>query len=198
MSRLAPITLVMLIMLLAACSAPSKPKTVAQESAKAQEPPQPAEAVANQAIAMSGVDLRMYHVAPTVEGARKPAFWIHAEALVLPQEQGAQSFEKAHAVLYAQAEGKEDMVFDAGRGSYWANERALLSGGVIARSGTMTIEMTDVEWLNTEREAKTDHPVIIRDGETHIEAETLRLYPDRDEFVITHGKGVVQMERSTP
>jgi hypothetical protein len=77
-------------------------------------------------------------------------------------------------------------------------ERAFLDQGVVGTIGTMTLELEDIEWLNEERLAKTDKPVRMVDGEMHLDAATLRLYPDERKYVMTDAEGVLLLERKEP
>jgi len=60
------------------------------------------------------------------------------------------------------------------------------------------MELQDIEWVNADREARTDNPVRVIDEDMYLEAATLRLYPDQRQFVLTNGTGMVRFERKTP
>lgn len=64
--------------------------------------------------------------------------------------------------------------------------------------GTMQMELTDIEWKNDERVAVSDHPVTITTEDSHLEASSLRLYPDKRQMVLTNGSGILRVGRVEP
>ena len=184
---------------LASCSvdpAPQPPPALADPAADEPGTP-PGQPERSDAITMSRINLYLHDTRPTQGRPRKPTFWVQASSVSLI-DAGAQSFEDAHAVLYGLDGDAGDVVFDAARGRFQEGESATLDGGVVARIGRMTVALQDIEWVNAERVARTDNPVRIVDGDTCIEAATLRLYPDRKEFCITDATGIISFERKEP
>jgi len=154
------------------------------------------------AIVMSNVDLYMHEINQTLGQPRKPTFWVHADEVSLTQEEsgaetaGEWAFVRARAVIYASHPDDEDMTFEAARGRFRDEDRALLEGDVRARLGTMEISLDDVEWVNADQEAHTDKPVQIVDRDTKLDAASLHLYPEKREFVLTGVDGVIRLERN--
>ncbi len=182
-------TRLLILFVLAACGtglAPQPPKAELETTASPAEP--------GNRIRMSGVKLYLHDTRPTYGLPRKPTFMVQADVLALMQED-VWTLEKAHAVVLGGDEDAEDMVFEAARGRFQEEERVHLEGGVVAHVGTLVMELEDIEWINTDREARTDNPVHIVDGETHLDAATLRLYLDERLFVLTDVKGVIRLDR---
>lgn len=195
--------LTMLLFLVSACgrepispAAAPTPIPAPAEAAGVQGSPAVTPAADDQ-ITMQGIDLRMYDVEPTLGTAGKPTFRVQAGSGSM-QGQGVWRFEDAHAVIYAHKEGTEDMLLDAARGRFEQDLGAFLEGGLTARIGTMRLELEDLEWVNKEQEARSDKPVQMVDGKTHLTGDTIRLYPSKRTFVLTHAKGVIQFDKEEP
>jgi hypothetical protein len=112
-------------------------------------------------------------------------------------EDNVWAFEKARAIIYGREEG-DDVVMEAGRGRFQESKMALLTGGVDVRIGKMRVTLSDIEWLNDERVARSDNPLTMTSEDMHIEASSLKLYPDRKELVLTNAKGILQMGGEQP
>jgi len=177
---------------LAACGAEPTRPPAAEPTAKPAAP-----AAADGQVTMSGVDLYLHDTRPTLGTPRRPAFWVRAEELVLVGE-GRWAFEKAHAVIAGRDEAAEDILLDAAQGRFREEEGAVLEGGGVAHVGTMTMEFESIEWDNANRQAWSDKPVKIVDGKTHLDASSLRLYPDERRFELTDVRGVIYFERNEP
>ncbi|MDQ1257938.1 MAG: hypothetical protein QG656_2546 [Candidatus Hydrogenedentes bacterium] len=188
-----------LLLFAAACG--SKPVPPAEApSVSAPEPAaasEPAAEPAGPEMTMTGINIYMHDKRPTLGTPRKPTFWVKAETFT-STEDGLRSFKNARAVVYSRKEGEPDIVFEAKNGWMKEEERAFLDQGVVGTIGTMTLELEDIEWLNEERLAKTDKPVRMVDGEMHLDAATLRLYPDERKYVMTDAEGVLLLERKEP
>jgi lipopolysaccharide export system protein LptC len=144
-----------------------------------------------------GVDLRLFDTDPTTGAPRKPNFWIHAEIFSVA-DKDIWSFEKARAVIYGKNEGDQEIHLEAGEGKFQESKMAYLKGGVKGTVGDMKLEMTDIEWLNDENMAKSDNPVSIKNGDSRLQAASMRLYPKDKQLLLTNVTGLVSFERKAP
>jgi hypothetical protein len=151
-----------------------------------------------------GVDLRLFDASPTQGGSRKPTFWVHADTFSLG-EKNLWTFEKARAVVYARNEEDPQVTFEAGSGQFQETKgedgkggMAFLRGGVTAQVGPMRLQLSDIEWVNDERTARSDSPVTITSEDSNLSASSVRLYPDQKQLVMTNVTGELQLERNQP
>jgi len=142
-----------------------------------------------------GLDLRLFDNNPTPGGPRKPTFWAHVK--VFSQTgQDIWSFEDARAVIYGNSEGSEEIVLDAGKGSFQETKMAYLKDGVVAHVGDMKLDLSDIEWLNDERLARSDNPVAISGNDCSLKASSLRMFPDKKQLILTNVSGTLRMRRN--
>lgn len=144
-----------------------------------------------------GADFRLFDGDPTSGPARRPRLWLHVDSFTLAEDK-VYSFEKAHAVIYGRDEQMEDMYLEAGGGSYQEAKSAYLKDDVLAKIGTMTLELKDIEWLNDEGVAKSDYPVTITTANSELQASTVRLYHKEKRIVLTDVTGTLRLERTNP
>ena len=143
------------------------------------------------------LNLRLYEGNPTAGETRRPTFWVHAEVFTLGEE-NVWLFEQAHAMIYGHGEKGSEITIDAGRGRFQEGKAAYLKDGVTAQVGDMHIDLTDLEWINDERMARTDNPVSVTSPDSNMKASTLRLYPDQKQLLLTRVSGTVKLERNEP
>ncbi len=171
-------------------TAPSKPAVSTAPVPDAAARPDSADAQ----IEMLDIDMYMHDTAATHGEAQKPTLWIHMRRCIQGKDE-LLDFEWAHGEIHGRDAAAETIAFEAARGQFQEQKSALLEGGVIARSGTMTIHLEDIQWLHEERMGTTDHPVLMEQNKTHIEVDTLRLFPDENRFTATRARGVIDFER---
>jgi hypothetical protein len=150
----------------------------------------------------SGLDLRLTDTSPTRGDSRKPTFWLHADTYSLADE-NIWSFEKARAIIYGRGEHGTEIHLEAGQGRFQENTMAQMKGGVDVQFEDMRLQLSDMEWINAERVARTDHPVSVASNSVQLQAATLRLYPDEKQLVMTDAVGTMRFdamerERKTP
>ncbi|HEO71069.1 MAG TPA: hypothetical protein ENN80_07385 [Candidatus Hydrogenedentes bacterium] len=150
----------------------------------------------NDDITMDRIHLYLHDTRPTQGAPRKPAFAVQAESVALA-DQGVQSFQNARAVIHSADRQTEDILIDAGCGRIEEAKSAYLEGGVVARIGSMRLDLEDLEWLNQQRLARTDRPVRIVDGSSRFRAAGMRLDMDAGELILTNGTGLFCFERNT-
>ena len=138
-------------------------------------------------------DFRLYDSSPTAGESKKPTFWVHAGVWRL-EEQDVWSFENARAVIYGRGEDGAEITFDAGQGRFQKDKTAYLKDGVVAHIEKMTLQLTDIEWINEQRVAQSDNPVTITSDDAHLEGATLRLYPDDKQLVMTNVSGKMRFD----
>lgn len=147
------------------------------------------------------IDLYLHDMSPTAGVARKPTFWLHTN-------KGAQTgdttwaFEDAYAVIYDKNRNEEEgklVELWAKEGRFEEGKSAYLKGSVKAVLGAMTIELSDIEWQNPDKdkpgEAYSDNPVKVSDPQMQLQASKVRLYPDKKELKLTGVTGLVRFER---
>ena len=71
---------------------------------------------------------------------------------------------------------------------------AELKGGVDVQFEDMHLQLSDMEWINEERVARTDNPVSLASNSVQLQAATLRLYPDEKQLVLTHAAGTMRFD----
>lgn len=173
------------LLALAACRAPAPAKPAGPEGA-----PAPPEAPGPQAIMQGKTSLYLYDADPATGTQGKPRLEIRDTEVSLQQqgEKPVWSFKDAHAIIYAE-DGTETHL-RAGQG--YLNEEsqeAVLSGGVTMAMGQKTIRLEDIAWSN--RMAKSDKPIQLRDGESEIDASSLEYNPDTKELILKDARGTL-------
>lgn len=179
---------VVALMALAACGGPAPSKPATPEGSPAA--PDPA---ATQTLMQGKTSLYLYDADPATGGQGRPRFEIRDTEVALQQqgEKPVWSFKDAHAIIYAE-DGTETHL-RAGEG--YLNEEsqeAMLSGGVIMEMGEKTIQLDDIAWSN--RMAKSDKPILLRDGESQINASSLEYNPDTKELVLKDARGTMHYD----
>jgi len=146
---------------------------------------------------LEGVDLWLYGTEPSAGADRKPTCWVHANAFTLDHD-NAWSLESAKAVIYARDTDTPDILIEARHGRFEESKMASLNDGVTAQVGEIHLKMDEVQWLNDERELRTDRPASITTRHMQLHAETFRLYPDKQEIIMTRVIGTVEWEGNQP
>ena len=170
------------------CGAPAPP------AAPEEKAPETAAQTNDDAMTMQGIDLYMHkkNIREGVSG--KPELWIHAESLTVGDE-NTYHFENARAVIYGQEEA-EEVVIEAKRGSFQQETSALLEDEVKMTAGSLHMILSDIQWMRPEDgtigAAFSDSPVIIDDPDLQLNASSLRLYPDTQQFELNDVSGVVR------
>ncbi len=168
--------------------APVEPETApaSAESASPAAPEPPKDAFS----ATGGIELAFYDDRPTAGEAPK-TFTIAAPNVAFDSK-GMASFKKAEAVLY----GRDGAEFhlSAGAGEFdKVTGQAKLAEGVVMSSGALKIELQDVVWDNTQRQARSDNPVVITMGATRLQAAIFCFTPEGQLLDISGVEGVVDL-----
>jgi hypothetical protein len=176
--------------------APANPPEAIQEAAGPAAPEE-------EFLSMKGTEFYLYDARPMAGAARKPLMTIKAGELdVGMAEENSVSFKKARATIRSGDPDDPEIVFQAAEGSFVENERAYLKGGVVAQVGDMTVQLQDIEMNSPTEEtpvvAESANPVIIDGPGMHLEAQSLRLYPDEKSFEMTAGSGYFDFGRIQP
>lgn len=145
-----------------------------------------------------GVDLWLLDSHPTADGQnRKPTFRVHADGFSLAEDD-IWSLEQARAVIFGRDENAPEIQLVAGRGRFQQGKMAYLKDGVDVTVGEMRMTLSDIEWLNDERVARTDSPLTITTPDSHLEAASMRMYPDRRQVELTRVTGLIHLEGEQP
>ena len=143
-------------------------------------------------MAMTGMDLYLHDYRPTAGGARKPTIWVHSDEGEISTETSAWTLGRSRAVLYR--ENGEDIILQAMSGSFdETNETAQLSGGVNITTGSLAMELDEIEWDNEEGVARSSGPVTITQGRTLLSASSLVLNPAEDTMLLINGSGRIDL-----
>ena len=154
-------------------------------------------------IRMRTTEFYLYDARPLAGAARKPLIFIRAGETSVGVDSGASvSFKDAQAVIRSNEEAGQEIIFRAAEGSFVENERAYLGGGVVAQVGEMTVQLEDIEMTSpsaeTELVAETQQPVIIDGPGLHLQAASMRLYPDDKICELTAGSGYLEFGSLEP
>ena len=149
---------------------------------------------ANTSMTMQGIDLYMHKPELGNQDAGKPELWVRAESLTIGEE-NIYHFEHARAVIYGR-DASEEVTINAKRGFFEQDARAMLEGDVTLEAGTLHMLLRDIQWVRPEDgttgAAFSDNPVIIDDPDLQLNASSLRLYPDTQQFELDNVTGMVR------
>ncbi|MDX9974739.1 MAG: LPS export ABC transporter periplasmic protein LptC [FCB group bacterium] len=149
----------------------------------------------DKALMRSRTNVYLYDSASATEGGTEnPRFEVRDVEVVLDQK-GAWSFENALAIIYGSDGSQTEL--RAGRIEVDRNQnRAKLTGGVKMTMGARSVELQDFDWLGEERVAKSDNPVVLRDGENEIQAKRMRYDPDSKMLILEEFTAKLAYQRS--
>ncbi|MBI4558047.1 MAG: hypothetical protein HY706_10745 [Candidatus Hydrogenedentes bacterium] len=151
------------------------------------------------AVSGSGqVTLSFFDASALGGGAQLPTFRVTSQKCSMTPG-GTWSLDKPRALIFS--EGKENATLEAGYGEYVQareageepSERAFLREGVVLQVGTLRVELSDVEWKNAEKVARSNQPVLVTDQDTNLRAAALEYYPDTGRLVLTDVAGSLQL-----
>ena len=128
-------------------------------------------------------------------GPHKPTLLLRADVYSVGEDD-IWSLKDVRAEAYGAQEEAEPIILEAGRARFQETKMAYLKEGVVARVGSMRIELIDLEWINEERVGRTDHPVLIQTDDIRLNASSLRLYPDERRIVMTDVVGTLRFGRN--
>ncbi len=188
------LALIGLALLLNACGGPqpanSQTEAVSSVTEDGADDSSPARAAEAQDI-----DLRLFDADPTTGAPRSPTCWVHADSFSRP-EGDIWSFEGAKAVIYGRSDGQEEQIhIEAGSGRFQETRMAYLKDNVVARVGDMRIELSDIEWINDERLARSDNAISLETPDAQLSASSLLLYPDNKQLILTDVTGTFRFEK---
>lgn len=191
MKRLA---LIAVGLLMAGCGDKTSPP-VQQTSAA----PEISEALPNPGeISMQDINLYLHDTSPTTGGARKPSFWVNAHKFSM-QEEGNWLFKDARAVIYGESQADENIILESKSGTFEEGIGAILEDGVVATIGDMILHLDHIIWKNpSENErgvAYSDAPLTIDGADTHLSADSVRLYPKEKTFELVRVAGSIYVGR---
>ncbi len=185
---------VLLGLALAGCTQPQAPSTPELPSASE-------EGEANTAV-IDDIHLYLHDTRPTGGQALKPTLHLQAKQGTQVNE-STWSFNNAYAIIYDKSRNDEEqgklIEIWAQEGRFEEGKSAYLKGSVKAVLGDMTIELSDIEWQNPDKdkpgEARSDSPVKLSSPQMQLQANSLRIYPDNKEFELVGVTGSVDFGR---
>jgi hypothetical protein len=198
--------LAMIAVLAAGCGRPpatSPPSPLPPESAESPAPEAAEAGPGQDLVRMRGTEFYLYDARPMAGAARKPLMHIRAGETSVGLDGGASvSFTDARAIIRSTEDPGQEIIFQAAEGSFVENERAYLRGGVVAQVGEMTVQLEDIEMTSPTTDtpilAESANAVIIDGPGMHLQAESLRLFPDDKTFELSDGSGYIDFGRLQP
>lgn len=192
-------------LMVAGCGVGAPPMPPPAESAAEAAPP---EAAPDDTMDMTNIEMHLWPSGDAPGQGVKPLLSIRAQRVTGSMEGGGaeMSFEGAQAVVPPQTPEDSQIHFEAARGTFQENQRAVLSGGVKAQIDDMSITLEDITWEMLP-EAGTDHktgmafsdkPLKIASPTQNLEAARLRLYPDTKMMELYEVTGVITFTGEKP
>ncbi len=145
---------------------------------------------------VSSVDLYHHDPRPTIGEARKPTLWLHAEKFAVIDE-NTWKVEDVHAVIYDVQSGTEHIKISANEGLFEKMNKASLTGNVEAQMSDITFNTNGIEWKNRSDKEQaqiwTHGKIVVQGTDLHLNAESLRIYPETKEFELEDVSGQVPL-----
>ena len=190
--------------LLAGCGGGS-PATPPPASPEAETAPA---ATPDSAMDMTNIEMHLWRSSNAPGQDQKPLLSIRAARVTgNMDESGAElSFEGAQAVRPQQKPEDAQIHFEAARGTFLENQRAVLKDGVKAQIDDMAITLEEITWeIAPEGGAEggtgmafSDKPLKIISPTQNLEAARLRLYPDTNTMELYDVTGVITFTGEKP
>lgn len=198
------IALVSPAVMLAGCGGGS-PATPPPASPEAETAPA---ATPDNAMDMTNIEMHLWRSSDAPGQDQKPLLSIRAARVTgNMDESGAElSFEGAQAVRPQQNPEDSQIHFEAARGTFLENQRAVLKDGVKAQIDDMAITLEEITWeIAPEGGAEggtgmafSDKPLKIMSPTQNLEAARLRLYPDTNTMELYDVTGVITFTGEKP
>lgn len=198
------IALVSPAVVLAGCGGGS-PATPPPASPEAETAPA---ATPDNAMDMTNIEMHLWRSSDAPGQDQKPLLSIRAARVTgNMDESGAElSFEGAQAVRPQQKPEDSQIHFEAARGTFLENQRAVLKDGVKAQIDDMAITLEEITWeIAPEGGAEggtgmafSDKPLKIMSPTQNLEAARLRLYPDTNTMELYDVTGVITFTGEKP
>ena len=121
----------------------------------------------------------MHDYTPSAGALRTPRFAIEAESGTQVGEGNEWSLENTQATVFNGED--ERLSLRAGHAEYSeTNHTAVLTEGVDVRAGDVSLTLDSIRWDNQTGIAESDGPVRLEQGETWLEAASIRIDPDSE------------------
>ena len=192
-------------LMLAGCGGGAPPTPPPAEPAAEAAPP---EAVPDDTMDMTNIEMHLWPSGDAPGQGVKPLLSIRARRVTGSMEGGGaeMAFEGAQAVVPPQTPEDPQIHFEATRGTFQENRRAVLSGGVKAQIGDMSVSLEEITWEIAPREGEeggtgmafSDKPLTISSPTQNLEAARLRLYPDTNAMELYEVTGVITFAGEKP
>lgn len=157
---------------------------------------------------MTNIEMHLWRSSDAPGQDQKPLLSIRAERVTGSMDgSGAElSFEGAQAVRPQQKPEDSQIHFEAARGTFQENKRAVLKDGVQAQIDDMSISLEEITWEIAPEEgaeggtgmAFSDKPLKIISPTQNLEAARLRLYPDTNTMELYEVSGVITFTGEKP
>lgn len=157
---------------------------------------------------MTNIEMFLWPSGDSPEKGEKPLLIIRAKGVTGSMaSSGAElSFEGAQAVVPPKTPEDSQINFEATRGTFIENQRAVLKDGVRAQIDDMSITLDDITWEIPPKEGETegvgmafsDKPLKIVSPTQNLDAARLRLYPDTRTMELYDVTGVITFAGAKP
>lgn len=157
---------------------------------------------------MTNIEMHLWRSSDAPGQDQKPLLSIRAARVTGNMDgSGAElSFEGAQAVRPQQKPEDSQIHFEAARGTFQENQRAVLKDGVKAQIDDMTITLEEITWEIAPEDgaegdtgmAFSDKPLKITSPTQNLEAARLRLYPDTNTMELYEVTGVITFTGEKP
>lgn len=184
---------------------PPEPSPAPADAAGQVAPP---EAVPEDTMDMTNIEMHLWPSGDAPGQGVKPLLSIRAQRVTGSMDGGGaeMAFEGAQAVVPPQTPEDSQIHFEATRGTFQENQRAVLKDGVKAQIDTMSITLEDITWemvpeAGSEHKAGmafSDKPLKITSPTQNLEAARLRLYPDTKTMELYDVTGVITFTGEKP
>ena len=192
------------VVVLSGCGGGS-PATPPPASPEAETAP---EAAPDNSMDMTNIEMHLWRSSDAPGQDQKPLLSIRAERVTGNMDgSGAElSFEGAQAVRPQQKPEDSQIHFEAERGTFQENKRAVLKDGVKAQINDMAITLEEITWEIAPEDgveggtgmAFSDKPLKITSPTQNLEAARLRLYPDANTMELYEVSGVITFTGEKP
>lgn len=142
----------------------------------------------------TGFEMHMFEDSATLGETRTVSFRINAGSGEILGDANEYSLKDIRAVVYS--ESGDEVTFEAKMADFSESEqKASLQDDVRIHAGVFAMTMQRVDWDNEEGIARSDSPVTIDQGATHLAAAGMTIDP-KTQSILFHGvRGRIEFEK---
>lgn len=152
---------------------------------------------ADDTILFKTIDMQFHEKGSTFGESRQPSFRVHAATAEANNSMQHWSLEDADAVILRSSE--KELFLKAARCFVdRENEVAIMSDGVHATAGTLSIDLIDLHWDDSSGIAHSDKASEATDGTNRINGSAIEIFPREDRVEMFKGTGTIYMAAAEP